>query len=114
MATVMIRPMTIGAPPAESHAADAQQDGERIEPVGAGMQSVGVKSSGPDSAPDADAVAGDELVPGETYRSRQSDCQQMADRTRARQPRLPPKAAAAQDTAMSRTMMMPARSSARP
>ena len=44
------------------HADGADDDGQGREPVGAGVQPVGHQGGGPDLAPDADAVDGDELV----------------------------------------------------
>ena len=66
MAMVMRRPMRGSASgnPAQ-HAEGAEDDGQRGEAVGAGVQAVGDERGGADASADADAVERDELVAGE-------------------------------------------------
>ena len=69
MATVMSSPTTGSAQcQPERDAAGAEQDGEAGEAVGAGVQPVGDQGGRADPPPDADPVAGDDLVAGEPDR----------------------------------------------
>src|SRR5207344_782186 len=69
----------VGPLPAESDSADAEEDGEAGEAVGAGVQVVGDEGGGSDAAPDPDAVLGDDLVPGEADHGGGGDPPEIVD-----------------------------------
>ena len=83
----------VGPGPAERDAAGAEQHGQAGEAVGAGVQPVGDQRGRADPPPDADAVAGHDLVAGEPDDRRGGDRPQVltgAGAAAARSPRSRP------------------------
>jgi hypothetical protein len=87
MATVIARPTAgVGPVPAQRDPADAQQDGQRGEAVGAGMEPVSDQGGRADLPADPDPVAGDQLVAREADHGGDSHRGQITHRVRMREP----------------------------
>ena len=82
----------VGGRPTQGDAGRADDDGQRGEAVGAGVQPVGDQGGGTDTTADPDAVERDEFVAGESDHTGGGDPTEMLDGCRVEQPvdRLPP------------------------